>query len=42
VLLGGALGMFLYHRKQQRIYQTAKQDSEAGSGMPGDRMTGKR
>jgi hypothetical protein len=42
VLLGGVLGMFLYHRKQKKIYQVAKQDSEAGSGMQGERMTGKR
>jgi hypothetical protein len=42
VLLGGVLGMFLYHRKQKKIYLVAKQDSEAGSGMPGERMTGKR
>jgi hypothetical protein len=34
--------MVLYHRRQKKIYLAAKLDSEAGSGMQGDRMTGKR
>ncbi|KAF6262724.1 hypothetical protein COO60DRAFT_1674556 [Scenedesmus sp. NREL 46B-D3] len=41
LLLSGVLAMLVYHRKQQRIYLAAKQDSEAGGGTPGDRMTGK-
>lgn len=44
MLLGGVLGMVLYHRKQKKLYAAAKTllDSEAGTGTPGERMTGKR
>ncbi|WIA37838.1 hypothetical protein OEZ86_014694 [Tetradesmus obliquus] len=43
LLLGGVLGMVLYHRKQKKLYAAAKTllDSEAGTGTPGERMTGK-
>lgn len=43
LLLGGVLGMVLYHRKQKKLNAAAKTllDSEAGTGTPGERMTGK-